>query len=46
MYAIRSYYAHKKPAYLFALCAGDYDVYRDSFTTMNGDEIALRNNFV
>jgi aminopeptidase N len=32
---------HKKPAYLFALCAGDYDVYRDTFTTMNGDEIAL-----
>lgn len=32
---------HKKPSYLFALCAGDYDVYRDSFTTMNGDEIAL-----
>ncbi len=32
---------HKKPSYLFALCAGDYDVWRDSFTTMNGDEIAL-----
>ena len=32
---------HKKPAYLFALCAGDYDIYSDSFTTMNGDEIAL-----
>ncbi|MCA8901026.1 MAG: aminopeptidase N, partial [Hyphomonas sp.] len=32
---------HKKPSYLFALCAGDYDVYSDSFTTMNGDEIAL-----
>ena len=32
---------HKKPSYLFALCAGDYDVYRDSYTTMNGDEIAL-----
>ena len=32
---------HKKPSYLFALCAGDYDVYRDSFATMNGDEIAL-----
>ncbi|MEZ5953089.1 MAG: aminopeptidase N [Hyphomonas sp.] len=32
---------HKKPSYLFALCAGDYDVYRDRFTTMNGDEIAL-----
>ncbi|MBU1286255.1 MAG: aminopeptidase N, partial [Alphaproteobacteria bacterium] len=32
---------HKKPSYLFALCAGDYDVYRDSFTTMNGKEIDL-----
>ncbi|HPE49691.1 MAG TPA: aminopeptidase N, partial [Hyphomonas sp.] len=32
---------HKKPSYLFALCAGDYDVWRDRFTTMNGDEIAL-----
>jgi len=32
---------HKKPSYLFALCAGDYDVWRDHFTTMNGDDIAL-----
>ena len=32
---------HLKPSYLFALCAGDYDVYRDSFTTMNGDEVDL-----
>lgn len=32
---------HKKPSYLFALCAGDYDVYRDSFTTMSGKEIDL-----
>jgi aminopeptidase N len=33
---------HKKPSYLFALCAGDYDVYRDSFTTMSGREVALK----
>ena len=32
---------HKKPAYLFALCAGDYDVYRDQFTTMSGKVIDL-----
>jgi aminopeptidase N len=32
---------HKKPAYLFALCAGDYDVYRDQFTTMSGKAIDL-----
>ncbi|MHA7899159.1 MAG: aminopeptidase N [Henriciella sp.] len=32
---------HLKPSYLFALCAGDYDVYRDTFTTMNGAEIDL-----
>jgi len=32
---------HKKPAYLFALCAGDYDVYRDTFTTMSGTQIDL-----
>ena len=32
---------HKKPSYLFALCAGDYDVYRDSFTTMSGKHIDL-----
>ena len=32
---------HPKPSYLFALCAGDYDVWRDSFTTMNGDRVEL-----
>ena len=32
---------HLKPSYLFALCAGDYDVYRDQFTTMNGDAVDL-----
>ncbi len=32
---------HKKPAYLFALCAGDYDVWRDTFTTMSGKAIDL-----
>ncbi len=32
---------HKKPAYLFALCAGDYDVLRDSFTTMSGRAVQL-----
>ena len=32
---------HKKPAYLFALCAGDYDVYRDTFSTMSGKQIDL-----
>lgn len=32
---------HKKPAYLFALCAGDYDVYSDQFTTMSGKTIDL-----
>lgn len=32
---------HLKPSYLFALCAGDYDVHRDRFTTMNGAEIDL-----
>ncbi|MEL7548104.1 MAG: aminopeptidase N, partial [Pseudomonadota bacterium] len=32
---------HLKPSYLFALCAGDYDVYRDHFTTMNGDAVDL-----
>ena len=32
---------HLKPSYLFALCAGDYDIYRDRFTTMNGAEIDL-----
>lgn len=32
---------HLKPSYLFALCAGDYDVYSDSYTTMNGAEVDL-----
>ena len=32
---------HPKPSYLFALCAGDYDVLRDSFTTMEGREVGL-----
>jgi len=32
---------HKKPAYLFALCAGDYDVLRDTFTTMSGRPVDL-----
>ena len=32
---------HPKPAYLFALCAGDYDVYTDSFTTMSGRQVGL-----
>lgn len=32
---------HPKPAYLFALCAGDYDVYRDTFETQSGAKIDL-----
>ena len=32
---------HLKPSYLFALCAGDYDIYRDTFTTMGGAKIDL-----
>ena len=32
---------HPKPSYLFALCAGDYDVHRDSFTTMSGKPVDL-----
>ena len=32
---------HLKPSYLFALCAGDYDIYRDTFTTMNGAHVDL-----
>ncbi|MDJ0922328.1 MAG: aminopeptidase N [Henriciella sp.] len=32
---------HPKPSYLFALCAGDYDVYRDQFTTMGGRDVDL-----
>ncbi len=32
---------HPKPSYLFALCAGDYDIHTDTFKTMNGDQIEL-----
>ncbi|MEE9380903.1 MAG: aminopeptidase N, partial [Hyphomonadaceae bacterium] len=32
---------HPKPSYLFALCAGDYDIHTDSFTTRSGREVAL-----
>ncbi len=32
---------HPKPSYLFALCAGDYDVYRDQFETMSGRTVDL-----
>ncbi|MEH6473378.1 MAG: aminopeptidase N, partial [Halopseudomonas sp.] len=32
----------KKPAYLFALVAGDLEVVEDSFTTCSGRDIALR----
>lgn len=32
---------HPKPSYLFALCAGDYDVLHDDFTTMHGDPVKL-----
>lgn len=32
---------HPKPSYLFALCAGDYDIYRDRYTTMSGAEVDL-----
>jgi len=32
---------YRKPAYLFALCAGDYDVLRDTFTTMSGRQVGL-----
>lgn len=31
----------KKPSYLFAMVAGDFDVARDEFTTMNDRKIAL-----
>ncbi len=31
----------KKPSYLFAMVAGDFDVVRDSFTTMRGRKVAL-----
>ncbi|WCE31084.1 aminopeptidase N [Vibrio sp. SCSIO 43137] len=32
---------HPKPAYLFALVAGDFDVLTDSYTTISGREVAL-----
>jgi aminopeptidase N len=32
---------HLKPAYLFALVAGDFDCLEDSFTTMSGKKVAL-----
>jgi len=32
---------HKKPAYLFALVAGDFDLLEDSFITRSGREVAL-----
>ncbi len=32
---------HLKPSYLFALCAGDYDVHEDSFSTMSGARVDL-----
>ena len=32
---------HRKPSYLFALCAGDYDIHTDSFTTMSGRHVDL-----
>lgn len=31
----------RKPSYLFALVAGDFDVLRDSFQTMSGRQVAL-----
>ncbi|WP_027331222.1 aminopeptidase N [Marinimicrobium agarilyticum] len=33
---------HKKPAYLFALVAGDLEQIEDSFTTQSGRKVALR----
>ncbi|MEL6324329.1 MAG: aminopeptidase N, partial [Pseudomonadota bacterium] len=32
---------HRKPSYLFALCAGDYDVLKDAFTTASGRVVDL-----
>ncbi len=32
---------HPKPSYLFALCAGEYDVYEDTFETMSGRSVDL-----
>lgn len=31
----------KKPSYLYAMVAGDFDVLRDTFVTMSGREVAL-----
>lgn len=33
---------HKKPAYLFALVAGDLQVKQDTFTTMSGRQVTLK----
>jgi aminopeptidase N len=33
---------HKKPAYLFALVAGDLEMVEDRFTTLTGREVTLR----
>ena len=33
---------HPKPSYLFALVAGDLGVVEDTFTTMSGNEVALK----
>ncbi|UGA56294.1 aminopeptidase N [Vibrio sp. VB16] len=32
---------HPKPAYLFALVAGDFDLLADNYTTMSGRDVAL-----
>ena len=32
---------HRKPSYLFALCAGDYDIHKDSFSTKSGRHVDL-----
>ncbi|GAB5458479.1 MAG: aminopeptidase N [Henriciella sp.] len=32
---------HPKPSYLFALCAGAYDIHHDRFTTMSGHPVDL-----
>ncbi len=32
---------HRKPSYLFALCAGGYDIHKDSFTTRSGRHVDL-----
>ncbi len=35
----------KKPSYLFAMVAGDFDVARDSFKTMSGRKVDLERIF-